>query len=57
MRNLPNDRRLPSATPRQLEHAVRFRKAAGDEPFGAPDGARPAGPPADGGRRRRGRGA
>ncbi len=36
------------------QHAVRFRKASGDEPLGATDGAHPAGPSAIGGGRRRG---
>jgi hypothetical protein len=39
------------------QHAVRFRKASGDEPLRTQDGARSAGQPPVGGRRRRGRGA
>ena len=44
-----------SAAPTQ--HAVRARKASGDEPRGTQDGAQPTGQPPVGGRRRHGGGA
>jgi hypothetical protein len=46
---------IRSAAPAQ--HAVRFRKASGDQPLGPTDGAHPADPASVGGRRRRDGGA
>jgi hypothetical protein len=42
--------------PAPAQHSIRFRKASGDEPLGAQHGARAAGQPPVGGRRRRGKG-